>query len=113
MANFDAMDIQQNQKVGAAAYLGILFFVPLVVNQNSRYGRYCANQGLLLLLAMIATALVRELLGWLPLLGGIVALVVGITQLAIFVVMVYYAYLSYSKGQAMEVPLIGKIQLIR
>ena len=41
-------DAQENKVVYMLAYLGILFFLPLVSTPNSKIGRVHANQGLLL-----------------------------------------------------------------
>ena len=40
--------------MSALAYLWILFFLPLVVCPDSKFGRYHANQGLVLLLAAVS-----------------------------------------------------------
>ena len=51
---YDTQDIQDNKIWGALSYLGILFFLPLVVNGgSSKFGRFHANQAFILLIADI------------------------------------------------------------
>ena len=46
---YDTQDIQDNKIWGALSYLGILFFLPLVVNGgSSKFGRFHANQAFIL-----------------------------------------------------------------
>ena len=51
---YDTQDIQDNKIWGALSSLGILFFLPLVVNGgSSKFGRFHANQAFILLIADI------------------------------------------------------------
>ena len=54
--NFSTEDLARNRTWAALGYL--LFFIPLIKCKHSPLGRYCANQGLLLL---IVIAIVRIL----------------------------------------------------
>ena len=52
---FDQNDVEQNKTIVLLTavlqiFIGILFFLPLVCCQGSAYGKFYANQGLLLLL---------------------------------------------------------------
>ena len=47
---FHPQDISDGKAMSILAYFGILFFLPLVVCPQSRFGRFHANQGLILLL---------------------------------------------------------------
>lgn len=113
MPYFDPKDIQTNKKFSAAAYLGIFFFVPLVMCPNSKLGRYCANQGLLVLLAWLALELVVKTLGLIPLVGWIVALAVNLARFAVVAIAIYYAYLTYTTGEARALPFVGGFTLIK
>ena len=46
---YHPMDVKSCKIESVCACTGILFFLPLVSAPNSRYGRYWANQGLLVL----------------------------------------------------------------
>lgn len=53
---FAPEDIQKNKVISALSYLGILFFLPLVAAPESRFGKFHANQSLVLMLAGFAGA---------------------------------------------------------
>ena len=54
------LDTQDNNKVAALAY--IIFFIPLLAAKESKFARYHANQGLVLLIATIALSIVYSIL---------------------------------------------------
>jgi len=110
---FDSQDIRDNGKYASFAYLGAVFFLPLVMCPDSKFGRYCANQGLLVLLTYLALGLLRGILGWIPFIGFVIGIVVWIANLAVFALSAYYTYLVYTSGEARELPLIGQIELIK
>ena len=47
------MDIENNKIISGLSYLGILFFLPLVAAPNSRFGKFHANQSLVLLISSV------------------------------------------------------------
>lgn len=83
---FDTQDAQDAKVWSILAYFGILFFLPLVGVPNSAYGKFHANQGLILLIFDIALSvaswLVQAVLGIIPIIGGILS---GLVQLAVSV----------------------------
>ena len=107
----------------ACACTGLLFFLPLVSIPESRFGRFWANQGLLILLLEAISLLLWFLLrGMLTLLGlipylGIVfrALLVPIGLICLAIPLFYMSYgMVYAiRGRAKEIPLFGFIRLIR
>ena len=54
---FAAEDIEKNKVVAGLSYFGILFFLPLVAAPDSRFGKFHANQALVLLLAGVVGAI--------------------------------------------------------
>jgi len=110
---YPAEEIEQSKVVSALAYLGILFFLPLVVTPVTRYGKFHANQGLLLLLTSVA--------------GGIVIAILSAIFVAISWRMIFLSSLLYSlfylgiavlavlgivnalNGKAKPLPLIGNL----
>lgn len=65
---------EENQKENVCcelAYTGFLFWIPLVVCPKHRYAKYCANQGIwLLILSVLACTVIRILSGANELLSG-------------------------------------------
>ena len=104
-ANFDPADIAANKTVSILAYFGILFFIPLVAAPTSRYGRFNANQGLLLLLLGAAGGIVSAI----PVIGWIVGPLVSIAVLVLLII----GIMNVSNGKAKTLPVIGKIFIIK
>lgn len=116
-SNFDASDLRENQVKGGIGYVPVLFFLPLILCPNSKYGRFCANQGLIavavLVVVEVAFWILNALLGWVPLIGGLVEVVRWLIQAAVWLLALYYAYLACSKGDARELPMLGGLRLIK
>lgn len=121
---YDPADIQKNKGVSMLAYLGILFFVPLVACPDSKYGRFHANQGLVLLLFGIVVGVVLNILAriFLGIAGfslgllytfstifSVIGFVFGIIMLAFIV----FGMVNTYNGKAKELPVIGKIHIIK
>ena len=84
---FDQSDVEQNKTMVLLSailqiFIPILFFLPLVCCQNSSYGKFYANQGLLILLLYIASSVVLVI----PILGWIAGPIIGIANL-VFAIM--------------------------
>lgn len=112
---FDSRDVSQNKVLGGLGYL--LPFVPVFACPGSKFGKYCANQGLLFWLVLLAVQLLFWILGlvfgWVPVLGSLLAWVGYIARAAVFLLELYYMIMAMTKGQAKEVPIIGGFSLIR
>ena len=102
---FDEKDIQDNKIICAISYLWILFFLPLVACPNSAYGKFTANQALLLFIAGVIIGVV----GIIPILGTIVSIVGGI---ALFIITILQ-FVATIQGKVRVVPFIGHIQIIK
>lgn len=107
---FDQNDVQQNKTMVLLSailqiFIPILFFLPLVACQNSAYGRYYANQGLLILLIDIAASVVLII----PILGWIAGPIIGIANL-VFAIM---NAVNANKGIRKGIPILGNIELIK
>lgn len=107
---FDQSDVEQNKTMVLLTailqiFIPVLFFLPLVACQNSPYGRYYANQGLLLLLLYIGSVVINII----PILGQIVFIVVGIAWL-VFAIM---NAVNANKGVRKGIPILGNIELIK
>lgn len=114
---FDYNDIQQNKVLALFAYLEILFLIPLLAAPNSPYARFHTNQGLVLFLASIASGVVVGILTfiliWIPVAGVIIAgLISGAVSLCLFVFMIL-GIVNAVTGKAKELPLIGKIRILK
>lgn len=107
---FDQSDVEQNKSMVLLSailqiFIPILFFLPLVCCKDSPYGKFYANQGLLLMLLYLGLTLVNII----PILGQIVCIVGAI---AAFVFEIMNA-VNASKGVRKGIPILGNIELIK
>lgn len=112
---FDEEDIRQNKTMAGLAY--ILFFLPLIVCKDSKFGRFHANQGLLLLIlsvvGYIAISIVTTILATITWrLFGFISLLYSIYGLFILALAIY-GLVNGLNGKAKELPVIGKYRIIR
>lgn len=98
-ADYDAGDITANKVYAIIACFPILFWLPLVAAKESRFARFYANQGLILLIVGVITGL----LGYIPFVGGILSALAGVITFLLMIFLVVNA----SNGTAKEMPYIG------
>lgn len=112
-SQFDPQDINNNKGMSVLAYIGFLFLVPLLACPNSKFARYHTNQGLVLFLLEFALGVVTGIIGIIPIagliIGGLLSAVGGIFTLVLMIM----GIINAAKGQAKELPLIGKITLLK
>ena len=106
-SQFDPQDINDNKGMSVLAYIGFLFLVPLLACPNSKFARYHTNQGLVLFLLEFALGIVTGILGLI--IGGLLSAVGGIFTLVLMIM----GIINAAQGQAKELPLIGKITLLK
>lgn len=115
-AQFDPRDIEQHKGMSILAYFGPLVLIPILAAKDSPFARYHSNQGLLLCIACIIYGIAYSILS-----GVILAIswrlyfVVSIIGLIgfVFAVLAVIGILNAVNGRAKELPLIGKIPLIK
>lgn len=122
-SEFDPQDIAANKTYGIIACFGILFFIPLVVAPQSKYGRFFANQGLILLISAFAigivSAIITTILGVISAFGSIFVIFGLLSMLLSFIfwvipfVLFIMLLMSAVNGKAKELPFIGKFRIIK
>lgn len=112
---FDDEDIKQNKTMAGLAY--ILFFLPLIVCKDSKFGRFHANQGLLLLILSVVGYIVISVITtvlatitWR--LFGFISLLYSLYGLFILAVAIY-GLVNGINGKVKELPIIGKYRIIK
>jgi uncharacterized membrane protein len=108
-------DIKQNKTMAGLAY--ILFFLPLIVCKDSRFGRFHSNQGLLLLILSVTGYLVISVvttilatITWR--LFGFISLLYSLYGLFILAIAIY-GLVNGLNGKAKELPIIGRYRIIK
>jgi uncharacterized membrane protein len=123
---FDPQDIQRGKGIAWLSYLGILFLIPLFGSQNSKFCRYHANQGLVLLIFEIAywiafgiisgiflgIAYATFSIGLITVWNVISTILraVGSIWMLVFIIL---GIVNAANGQAKELPIIGGIKIIK
>ena len=107
---FDREDMQQNKTMAALGYL--VFFVPLICCRESKLGRFCANQGLLIMIVQILLAILFSILGGIPLLGWVFRLAGRLASLAVLVVALLCMLQLMTNERAVELPYIGGFRIL-
>ncbi len=116
-AQFDPNDVQSNKVMAVLAYIGLLFLVPLLAAPQSRYARFHTNQGLVLFIFDIAGGIVIGVLSailiFVPVAGPIIASIISaVIGIGIFVLMIL-GIVNAATGKAKELPIIGKIKILK
>lgn len=106
---FDANDIEANKIMAVLAYIGILVLIPILVAPKSKFARFHSNQGLVLLIVNIIyniiTAVIQSIIPALSLVFKIISI--------IFFVLMIIGIINAVGGKAKELPVIGRILLIK
>ena len=112
-------DINKSKIFAVLAYISWFFFIPLLAAPKSGFGRYHANQGLLLtVLSVVLTATTRIVFGALRassisivavIIIAVVSLVITVSILALRIVGIMNAV----NGRARELPFIGSVKIIK
>ncbi len=101
---FDPADVEKNKVMAGLAY--ILFFLPLIACPDSPFGRFHANQSLLLLIVCIAGNII---LGIIPIIGW---LLLPLFNIAVFIFFII-GLVNGLQGKAKRLPLFGQYTILK
>jgi uncharacterized membrane protein len=115
LETFDPEDIEKNKTIAGLAYF--IFFLPLVACPDSRFGKFHANQALVLLLfcfgASIAIMILSVVLGFIPFVGWAIVGILWLAFCLLAMVLVVIGLLNGLNGNAKELPVIGQLRLLK
>ena len=111
MNGFSYVDMRENKVKAGLGY--IIFFLPLILCKNSKLGKYCANQGLLLWIASLLIGILMGVFASIPLLGWIFKLAQGLVQFALLLIAVMCFLQLSTNERVIELPSIGKFKIIQ
>ena len=116
-AEFDPADIASNKAMAILSYFGLLVLIPLLAAKNSRFARFHANQGLIVLIAGVVGTIGQRILGlvlkYIPYIGGVLAGLIGFAVSAVLLVLAVLGIINAAQGKAKELPVIGKFRLLK
>ena len=113
---FHPQDIESNKVMAILAYFGILVLIPLFAAKESKFARYHVNQGLVLFIAEVAYGIVYAVLS--SIIWAIswrlyfITRIIGFFSL-VFLVLSVIGIVNAVNGQAKELPVIGKIKILK
>ena len=120
---FHPDDIATCRAESACACTGLLFFLPLVSQPNSRFGRYWANQGFLILLGEFTALLAWLIVGWflgllaaIPVIGilfGILRVLIAVALCLALAICIFLPMSFAARGRAKDIPFIGFMRFIK
>lgn len=115
-SRFSPEDVAANKGISIVSYIGILFFIPLLVNSNSPYIKFHVNQGLInFILAVVlgvCSGILNAIFGGIPLIGWVVRLATGLFYVPTLILAIM-GIVNAVQGQAKRLPVIGNIELIK
>lgn len=101
-----AEDAEKYKWLGALPYiLPFFFFVPIVLDNNSKYCKFHANQQLCWLIVFLAAWIISMIIGKIPVIGWLIKTLITIALIAIMAGLAYGAY----KGKAIKIPVFGDV----
>lgn len=101
---FDSEDINKNKVMAGLAY--IIFFLPLIVCPDSKFARFHANQGLVLLILSFAGSIILSII---PIIGWLL-----LPVFAVFIIVLgIMGLINGLNGKDKELPIIGKYKILK
>jgi uncharacterized membrane protein len=111
-SGIDPADIEKNKTMGGLAYF--IFFLPLVACPESRYGRFHANQALILFIIAVVLGIANAILGTvLPWRLGWISTIFGLIIGLIIFALGLIGLINGFSGKAKELPVVGKFRIIK
>jgi len=107
---FTPEDLEKNRTIAALGY--IVFFLPLICRADSKLGRYCANQGLILLVLMVLARVLADILAAIPWIGWLFATAGGLICFALFCMGLLCFVQMMTVGKVIELPYVGGFRLL-
>lgn len=105
-SSFNSSEVEANKIIVAICYIiPILFFLPVVMDKNSSYCKFHANQQLTLLIVEIVVGIICAIIGMIPIVGAIIGALIGLAVLSVVIGFVY----GTLTGMALRFPFIGNL----
>lgn len=111
-SEFDSNDAQENKLMCVLAYISILVLIPIFAVKNSKYTKFHSNQGLVLLIVEVIASAIIGILVNIPFIGWLFGIIGGLINLCCLVLSII-GIIDVINGKARELPVIGKIRIIK
>ncbi len=100
---------QTNKILAALSYIPLLFLLPMFLSKDSKFAIFHANQGIILFVVDFVVGVIATIIGFVPLLGGLVAGIVGGVGGLCCLALAILGILNVFNGKAKKLPLIGNL----
>lgn len=121
-AEFEQSDIDSNKVMGVLAYLSWLVLIPLLAASKSKFARFHTNQGLVLAICEVIWGVVLKIVSTilatvfglihLSFIASIIITLLNLVNLAFFILTIL-GIVNVCNGKAKQLPIIGRITLIK
>ena len=105
------MESTENKVMGVLSYISVLVLIPILIGQKDGFVRHHANQGLNLCIIGIACRIVMSIVGWIPIIGWLVGIVVWAISVGVFILAVL-GIIYALQGKTKSLPIVGNIKLL-
>ena len=113
---FDPQDVQKNKVMAILAYFGILVVVPLFAAKESKFARFHANQGLVLLICdaaySVGYGILSSILDHFAHNLSFATLLLGVIPLVLFVFSIL-GIINAASGKATKLPVVGDFRILK
>lgn len=99
-------EISDGKVMAVLSYLGCLIFIPIFAGRKNKFARFHLNQGLVLL---VSNVILSAVVNCIPKVGSILTIFASIAILIFEIIGIVNA----ATGKVKELPLIGKIKIIK
>ena len=123
-SEFDAADVQANKFISLLSYLGILVLVPIFVAKDSKFAKFHANQGLVLIISIVALEMINIIIGVIfgltiykiPVAGTILNVIISLAFLILILllfVLIVCGIVTALQGKAIKFPFFDKLTILK
>ena len=109
---YDPEDINKNKVMAILSYLSWLVLIPLIAGRESKFVKFHVNQGIVLAISELIALFIVRILKGLPYIGFVFG-ILGSAVTIVCLILAVIGMVNASNGKAKELPLVGKIRLIK
>ena len=111
-SEYEQEDINKNRVFGILSYVGILFLIGIFAAKDSKWRKFHTNQGIVLCIAEFAVLFTLGMLSYIPYVGIAFNVLEWICS-AGFTVLMVLGIINAATGKAKDLPVIGKIRILK
>lgn len=108
---YEREDIEATKIYSLFSYLGLLFIIPLIACQNSKYARFHINQGIILCIVDAIFSGIQVIFGYLP--HNFLLEITGDALDICLIILTVYGIYNAVTGQAKKLPVIGNFNILK